>query len=55
MKTYIYRIKTELASAQGKKEEAVNNSLEAIRYTLPEGTYYNGVLDALKPLIKATN
>lgn len=52
IKTYSFRIKAELAKAEGKKEEAVKNSLEAIRHALPPGTYYNGVLEALKPIIE---
>lgn len=53
IKTYSYKIKAELAIAQGKDEEAVRNSLEAIRYSLPPGTYYNGVIEALKPIVES--
>ena len=55
LKTYAFRIKAELASAEGKEEEAIRNSLEALRYTLPSGAYYNGVLEAIKPIVKSVN
>lgn len=53
IRTYAFRIKAELANAEGKEEEAIRNSLEALRHVLPSGTYYNGVLEALKPIVKS--
>lgn len=55
IKAYAYRLKSELAIANGKKEESVKYSCEGLRLTLPAGTYYNGVIEAVKNIIKASN
>src|SRR5260221_1809599 len=54
MKAYTYRLKGELANAKGESEEAIRNAVESLRYTLPAGTYYNGVIEAMKVIIKAS-
>lgn len=55
MKSYLYRIRAELYLSEEKKEEALKSSLESLRYALPNGVYYNGIIEAVKEIVKAAS
>ncbi|GEM_PF-7109018 len=51
---YAYRVMSQLKLAKGNKEEAVDDAIESLRYMLPQGTYYNGVIEAVKCIVEAS-
>jgi len=53
--SHFHRLEAELAILKNQPKKAVENSSTALRMSLPEGAYYEGIIESLKLLIKSTN
>lgn len=51
---HVHRLRAELAICRGDNEEAVRQATEALRILIPDGSYYDGVLNMVRMIITAT-
>ena len=51
---HYYRIASEFAIFEKKKKEAVEQAIKALGFTIPSGTYFNGTMEAVRLLLKAS-
>jgi len=50
---HYHRVAGQLANYLGNSDEALEHGIEALRLTLPNSAYYNGVLEATKIIVEA--
>lgn len=51
---HYHRIAAELAIFEKEKKKAVDHALMALEFTIPSGTYFNGTMEAVRLLVKAS-